>query len=62
MPIATTPSGVVRFKALSAALTRAVKRMNHQNSERVARPPNSAYLRNTVVTAVPNDIEGPLVV
>ncbi|WP_281270280.1 hypothetical protein [Cryobacterium soli] len=32
--------------------------MNHQNSARVARPPNSAYLRNTVLIAVPKDIGG----
>lgn len=44
-PIAITPSGVPMLSAPRALLTSVAKTMNHQNSGRVARPSNSAYLR-----------------
>jgi hypothetical protein len=60
-PVEIIPWGVARLRALNAELTRVEKSTNHQNSGRVARPVNSAYLRKTVVIASPKVIGGVIV-
>jgi hypothetical protein len=49
----------ITLKKLSAPATRRLKSAHHQNSGRVARPVNSAYLRKTVLMASPNDRASP---